>query len=350
MTTTSREVRLARVPGLKLSPDDFRIDTVELGDVGEGQVRVRNLYMSIDPYMRLGLAPQGGVVAAKKPGDGFDGAALGIVEESRADALPVGTLVLSQYGWREQFLASAGELQAVPPSPVPHSWLLGVLGLTGLTAYAGIERAIQPTAGETIFISGAAGAVGSIACQLAILRGARVLGSAGSADKMRWLKDDLGVAAVTNYKTDDLAAFLAAEAPDGLDCYFDNVGGAILDTTLLAMKDQGRVGLCGAISQYETENYRSGPSQFFTIIERNLTMKGFNVNSVIADAHHIIGWLGALAAEGKLEIREIIVEGLEAAPEAFVSLFHGGVNGKLIVRLAPGAVPDQPPMVRSDGQ
>lgn len=334
MLTTARAVRLASRPEHSIAAEHFEIFEEPLPELGDQQVLVRNTWMSVDPYMRLPLTGRRGASPAKKVGDLMDGAAVGVVEASRAAALPVGSVVLSQKGWRDRFVAAASELRPAPGGAQSESWYVGVLGLTGMTAYPGIEYVLKPEQGETIFISGAAGAVGSLACQLAKRRGARVLASAGSAAKIDWLTSELGVDSAVNYRTTDIGAFLAQHCPQGLDCYFDNVGGPTLDAALRSMKPGGRVGLCGAISQYNDENYRAGPSEFFTIIEKSLSVKGFNAGTAGARAGEVMSTLARLLASGELVWRETIVDGLDRAPAAFASLFQGDNVGKMVVRLS----------------
>ena len=333
MSGIARVVRLARRPGPDIRPEDFEIVEVDLAEPAEGEVQVRNTWMSLDPYMRLPLTGQGGLHAAMAVGAEMEGAAIGVVERSAAPALPVGATVMSRRGWRDRFVAPAAGLQRVD-GEFPPQWRLGVLGLTGLTAYAGVEFVLKPVAGETLFVSGAAGAVGSIACQLAKRRGARVIATAGSAEKVDWLRRELGVDAACDYKSEDVGAFLARACPEGLDAYFDNVGGSTLDAVLGVMKPWGRIGLCGAIAQYGDDNYRAGPRDFFTIIEKGLTVTGFNAGLWGARAGgEMLQALGQMLASGDLVWRETVVEGLETVPAAFVSLFDGRNLGKLLVRL-----------------
>jgi NADPH-dependent curcumin reductase CurA len=333
VSSTARVIRLARRPGPDIRAEDFEIADVPLPELADGEVAVRNTWMSLDPYMRLPLTGQAGVHAPMAVGADMEGAAIGVVERSASAALPVGTTVMSRKGWRDRFVASAASLQRAD-GEFPAQWRLGVMGLTGLTAYAGVELVLKPVAGETLFVSGAAGAVGSIACQLAKRRGARVVATAGSADKVDWLLRDVGVDAAGNYRTEDVGDFLKRVCPGGLDAYFDNVGGAALDAALGAMRPWGRIGLCGAIAQYGEGNYRAGPSDFFTIIEKGLTVTGFNAGLWGAsNGGEMLQALGAMLSRGELVWRETVVEGLEAAPAAFVSLFDGHNLGKLLVRL-----------------
>ena len=333
MAAVAHEIRLARRPGREVGPDDFAIATVTLPELAENQVLVRNQWFSLDPYMRLPLTGREGVHAAMKVGEAMAGAAVGVVTASRAPGLPEGTLVVSQKGWRDAFVAPAEQLQPVDPSLGPAHWRLGVLGLTGITAYVGVEFVLAPHPGESVYVSGAAGAVGMVACQLAKRRGCRVLGSAGSDDKVAWLEREIGVDAAVNYRTADLEDFLRRSAPGGVDAYFDNVGGGTLDAVLRAMKIQGRIALCGAIAQYNDDNYRVGPSDFFTIIEKGLTLVGFNAGLAGPRGPEIIPALAALLRSGELKWQETVVDGLEATPGAFASLFTGANLGKMLVRL-----------------
>ncbi len=329
----AREVRLRRRPEGHVREDDFEIAEVALAPLQPGEVRVRNTWMSLDPYMRLGLTSQTGYLASTQPGDTMGGAAVGIVDASREPSLAVGASVLSQLGWRSHFNAPASALSLVDPD-VPPSWHLGFLGLTGITAWIGIERVLKPLAGETIFVSGAAGAVGSVACQLARLRGARVLGSTKSPAKATWLLGKVGVDAVADYEREPLAEFLAREAPDGVDCYFDNVGGEMLETMLGTMNPHGRIGACGAMSQYESGDYRVGPANFFAIIEKSLCVHGFNAFLASAEeTRDAVSLLSSHAAAGRIDPCETIVNGLDSVPAAFAGLFDRGYLGKLVVEL-----------------
>ena len=331
--SAARVVHLRRNPAGAVTARDFAIVDAVLPVVADGQVLVRNRWMSIDPYMRLMLGSQAGFLAMAQPGDSLRGAAIGRVEESRDPALPVGTTVLSRMGWRSHFVAASSELMPVDPD-VPGPWHLGMLGLTGVTAFLGIERVLAPAPGETVMVSGASGAVGSIACQLAKRRGARVLGSAGTDAKLAWLIDEVGVDAAFNHRAEPLGDFLAREAPDGVDCYFDNVGGPMLEAALHHMKPYGRIGLCGAMSQYQSGDYRAGPSDFFAVIEKSLALRGFNAFLLTPkDNAGIVTTLAQWAQAGALKPLATIVAGLDAAPEAFARLFGEGFLGKAIVAI-----------------
>lgn len=333
MTGRANVVRVKRKVEGSVSAADFEIVPEDLAAPNEGEIVVGNRFVSVDPYMRLPLTGRAGVKAPIGIGSSMAGAAVGIVEASRAPGVEPGDWVMSQSGWRDAFVGNAKTVQKVSTDGIEPSWYLGILGLTGITAYAGIEEAIKPQPGETLFVSSAAGAVGSLAGQLAKLRGARVIGSAGSDEKCAWLMQKLGFDAAVNYRTGDIAAFLARECPGGLDCYFDNVGGATLDAALRAMRPAGRIGVCGAMSQYNGENYRAGPSEFFTIIEKGLTVIGFNAGMWGAKAAAYMPTLAGHLKAGRIVWQETIVDGLDNLPDAFASLFDGRSAGKVVVRI-----------------
>lgn len=337
MSEMAKTIALARRPGVIIRSDDFEIITGPLPALQDGEVQVRNQFISVDPYMRLALSDRGNRPATKPLGEPMTGGAVGIVEASRADALPVGTMVTSQMGWRDRFVTKASAVHPVPSTALPPSYYLGILGLTGLTAYAAIEYILQPKAGDTIFISGAAGAVGSVAAQLAKKRGCIVVGTAGSDDKVQWLRDTLRLDAVANYNNVEIDAFLAEHCPDGLDYYFDNVGGPTLDAAITAMKPRGQIAIVGAISQYNTENHCAGPGEFFKISEKGLTVVGVNVSMWYDRGKEAFADLAQHLLSGELIWEETVVHGLDNAPEAFVSLFSGNNRGKMVIALEPTA-------------
>lgn len=333
MSTHARQVELARTPKGAIEADDFRLVEFELPAPRPDQLVVRNLWMTVDPYMRLGLGDQAGFLAPLQPGDPLDGAAVGWVEQSSNPDLPVGSVVLSNRGWRSHFIADADELSPIG-GDFPAEWHLGILGLTGVTAYLGVEEVLDIGTGETLLVSGATGAVGSIAVQLARLRGAKVLATCSSEEKGRWLLETGGADAVCNYKVEKLDDFLAREAPDGLDCAFDNVGGDMLDAILRGMKPYGRIALCGSMAQYQTGDYRHGPADFFTVIEKSLTLRGFNAFLLPVDRRNeIVDWLGEQTQAGRLTPADTIIDGLESAIASFVGLFDSNHIGKLLIRL-----------------
>lgn len=333
MGIPTRQVQLFRQPEGQIRGSDFRLVESALPEPAPDDIVVRNEWMSVDPYMRLGLGDRKGFLAPLQPGDVMQGAAIGIVERSPHPAIPQGSRVLSNMGWRSRFIAQPDQLTSVS-SDVPPHWHLGILGLTGVTAYLGVEEVLAPQAGETVFISGASGAVGSIAVQLAKLRGARVLGTCSSPEKASWLLQEAGIDAVSDYRRETTEAFLTREAPDSVDCYFDNVGGPILECLLGKMKPYGRIALCGAISQYEGGDYWRGPAEFFSVIEKSLSLRGFNAFLLTPQENaEIVEWLKVRAMDGRIRPFETIIDGLDKAADAFAGLFNGGYLGKVIVQI-----------------
>ena len=334
MSNISRVFQLAKRPDGMPKPDDFKLAEVPLPGLAPGQVKVRNAYVSVDPYMRLSLTTLKGVHAPTDIGGELDGGAVGEVIESLSDALPVGSFVFSPMkGWRDVYVADARAILPVDPALAPLSAYLGVLGISGTTAYAGVEYVLQPKAGETIFVSAAAGAVGMVACQLAKRHGCRVIGSTGDAAKEKLLVEKFGVDATINYRTDDLRVALKAFAPDGLDMYFDNVGGSHLEAAIDSMKTHGRMALCGAVELYNSGNYRQGPANLFATIEKGLTLTGFNIGLFAGKRPEMMRDLAAMLASGQLVAEETVVDGLENTARAFVDLLGGGNVGKMVVRL-----------------
>jgi len=328
---------LARRPNGAPSLDDFTLRTVEVAAPSAGAFLVRNRYMSVDPYMRLPMTGQDGVHAAMDAGHTLTGAAIGVVEQSAHDGWPVGAWVVSGiHGWREAYLSDGAGLTRLDALAGEPSLYVGLLGLIGVTAFAGIEGVLMPGPSDSLFVSGAAGAVGSVACQLAKRRGARVLGTTGSDIKVAWLKDELGLDEAVNYKTaGDLREVIKDFAPDGLNMMFDNVGGETLEATLDVMKPGGHLALCGAIALYNGANYRAGPANFFTVIEKCLRVEGFNAGPYYPRAGEIFAFLGGLLANGELVWRETVREGIEAAPGAFIDMMAGANIGKMLVSLQP---------------
>lgn len=331
--TTSREIRLAARPHGWPTAETFALAEVALPPLRDGQVLVRNLYMSVDPYMRPKMNEGKSYTPPYKVGASLEGGAIGEVVESRAPAIAPGDVVMSIFGWRDAFVADAGAVHVLDRSVRPLTAHLSVLGGTGLTAWVGLKLG-DVKAGDRVFVSGAAGAVGSLAGQLAKLRGCFVVGSAGSAEKVRILKEEMGFDAAFNYKDGDIPAQLAAAAPDGIDVYFDNVGGAHLEAAIGAMRDHGRVIACGAVSRYNDATPEPGPRNLFQIVAKRLTIRGFIVFDWLAERPAFLQEVTALLAQGKLRSRETIVDGLEQAPQAFLDMLRGGNVGKMLVKLA----------------
>ncbi|MGY1624434.1 NADP-dependent oxidoreductase [Geodermatophilus sp. SYSU D00965] len=337
MAGTTREWHLAARPHGEPTPEDFRLVEVPVPDPAEGQVAVRLVAMSVDPYMRGRMRDAPSYAAPWELGEVMKGGAVGRVVSSRAPDLPEGALVLTDAAWREVAVLDAAAVTRLPSlTDVPPSWFLGVLGMPGLTAYTGLFRIAGFTAGEDLYVSAAAGAVGSLVGQFARLRGAgRVVGSAGSPAKVAWLTGDLGFTAAFDHHDGPLALSLAEAAPDGVDVVFDNVGGAHLEAALNVLRVHGRAALCGSISGYNAVEPPPGPRNMGQMVGKRLTLRGFLVGDH-ADLREeftetVSGWLRS----GELVVRETVYEGIENAVPAFLDLLRGANTGKMVVRLAP---------------
>jgi NADPH-dependent curcumin reductase CurA len=329
----ANEIRLASRPQGEPVADNFKIVSVDLPELQPGDVLVRNAFFSVDPYMRGRMSEAKSYVAPFTVGKALDGGAVGQVVQSRDAGFPPSTWVMSLCGWRDFYVVPAQQLRAIDATQAPASAYLGVLGATGLTAWVGLNDIAGIKEGETIFISGGAGAVGSVACQLARLRGCRVIASAGSAAKVAFLKNQLKVDYAFNYRESDPREQLLGAAPEGLHVYFDNTAGPQLEAALYSMRNHGRLVMCGAISGYNTPV--PGPRNLALTIVRRLRMEGF---LVVDHLHRMQAFLAemipALRA-GKLLHQETVVNGLENAPAALMSLLRSGDAhmGKLVVRV-----------------
>jgi NADPH-dependent curcumin reductase CurA len=334
MSISSREIRLAARPHGEPRPGDFELASVELPDPGDGQVLVRNMFMSVDPYMRGRMNDAKSYVPPFALGAALDGAAVGEVVASRAEGLAEGDVVQHGLGWREHAVLDAGAVRRLDLGGLPASAFLGVLGMPGLTAYVGLLDIAGLKDGDVVFVSGAAGAVGSLAGQIAKLRGNRVIGSAGSVEKVAHLVEDLGFDAAFNYKDGPVAEQLAAAAPEGIDVYFDNVGGDHLAAALDVFNTYGRAALCGSISVYNAATPQPGPSNLFLAVGKRLTLRGFIVTDHGARMKDFIAEIAPAVREGRIQFRETVVDGgLDAAPQAFIDLLRGANTGKMVVKL-----------------
>jgi NADPH-dependent curcumin reductase CurA len=340
---TGTEIRLASRPKGWPTLENFSTASVDLPPVDEGHVLVRNTFMSVDPYMRGRMNDVKSYVPPFEVGAALQGGAIGEVVESRDPSLQPGAIVQSMRGWRDLFVAPAKELREVDASIQPRSAHLGVLGMPGMTAWIGLFKIANLQPGERVFVSGAAGAVGSIAGQLAKLHGCFVVGSAGSADKVQLLTGEYGFDAAINYKdlpaakdgtpASALSRALATAAPDGIDVYFDNVGGDHLEAAIACMRDHGRVAVCGSISRYNDEAPSSGPRNMFMIVTRRLTVRGFLVLDWGREMKTFYSEVAPLVASGKLKWRETVVTGLTNAPQAFIDMMKGANTGKMVVKI-----------------
>ncbi|MCS6986600.1 MAG: NADP-dependent oxidoreductase [Sphingomonadaceae bacterium] len=329
----SREIRLKARPAGLPGPEHFELATVTVPPPGPGEVRVRNRFLSVDPYMRGRMIDRPSYVPPFSLGAPLEGGALGEVVDSGDPAFRPGDLVLSMLGWREAFTAPASALRRVEPIPgIPEQAFLGVLGMPGLTAWGGLLQIGQPRPGETVFVSGAAGAVGSAVAQIARNLGCTVVASAGSEAKCAWLRT-VGIPHVINYRTcGNLLEAVRAAAPQGIDVYFDNVGGEHLEVALACARPFGRLVECGMISQYNAEVPPPGPRNLVLVIAKSLRMQGFIVTQFGPLEAEFRAQMAAWIREGRLQWQETVVEGIANAPEAFIGLFRGDNLGKMLVR------------------
>ncbi|WP_395088262.1 NADP-dependent oxidoreductase [Armatimonas sp.] len=330
----SREIRLHSRPKGLPTPENFSLEQTEIGPLKDKEILVRNRFMSVDPYMRGRMNAGQSYVPAFELDKPLSGGAVGGVIESRDPNFLPGDVVASGFGWREYFTASAKDLHQVSHEFQPLSIHLGLLGMTGLTAWAGLNL-VEVKSGDTIYISGAAGAVGNVAGQLAKIRGCRVIGSAGSDKKVAFLRDECNFDAAFNYHDGSVLELLTQAAPEGIDVYFDNVGGETLEAALSALRIGGRIISCGGISSYNAENPHPGPSNLFNITTKRLTMKGLIVSDWLSRQVTFEDEVGSYLRVGKLKNKETLVHGIDKAVGAFLGLFQGENIGKMVVELTP---------------
>src|SRR3954470_20529672 len=348
MSRSGREIRLTRYPRGPIRTTDFHVVEVPVADPGPGEVLVRNTWTSVDPGLRLRLTETGpagyfAAFALDAPMDGI--MTVGEIVTSRAEGFAAGDTVWHAAGWRDYAVVRAGEpalgglgtLARLDVGAAAQQSYLGALGGVGLTAYAGLLQAAALRAGDVVWVSAAAGAVGSLAAQIAKLRGHEVIGSAGSDEKVAFLLEELGLDAAFNYRSGDVTELLGAAAPDGIDVYFDNVGGDHLEAALGALRPGGRVALCGASAHYERTEPAPGPRNLFQATANNLTLRGFRGSSHVERLPEMQREVGAWLRDGRLRAHESIVEGLEHAPDALVRMLAGEMTGKTLVRIASEA-------------
>ena len=329
----SREIRLKNRPVGMPTPDNFEIATATLAAPGAGEVQVRNSFTSVDPYMRGRMYDRASYIPPFALGEALTGHAIGEVVASNDPGFAVGDLVSSMWGWREGFTASARTLEKLPRvAGVPEQAYLGVLGMPGLTAYAGLLEIGAPKAGDTVFVSGGAGAVGSVVAQIAKAKGCTVVATAGSDEKCAWLRS-VGVDHAINYKNGDLLAAVQAAVPQGIDIYFDNVGGEHLEVAIEVARQGARFAECGMISGYNATEPMAGPRNIMMVVGKSLKIQGFIVSNYghlrpqfITD---MTGWI----AGGQVKWEETVMDGIGSAPAAFAGLFTGGNTGKMLVRI-----------------
>jgi NADPH-dependent curcumin reductase CurA len=333
MSTTSREIRLKSRPEGMPKAENFEVASVELPAPGPGEVLVRNVWMSVDPYMRGRMYDRPSYVPPFELGKPLQGGAVGKVVQSNDERFKPGDMVDSMLGWREAYVASASNLNKLPDTGAPPQAFLGVLGMPGMTAYTSFHRIGAPKEGDVVFVSGAGGAVGSAVCQIAKIRGCTVVASAGSDEKLAWLKS-VGVDAGVNNKTaPKLLDAVRAAAPKGIDIYFDNVGGDHLEVALEVARPFARFIECGMISIYNDAEPKPGPRNMSYVVGKRIKMQGFIVSDFMDMREQFFNEMGAWVKEGRIKWEETVETGIENAPKAFLGLFTGGNTGKMLVKL-----------------
>ena len=330
----NKQILLNSRPAGLPTTDNFRIEDVEIPQPKEGEALVRTLYLSVDPYMRSRMNDRKSYVPPFALNEVIVGAAVGEVLESRAADFKAGDIVTGMLGWRLYSTARAEELHKVDPRLAPITTALGVLGIPGLTAYFGLLDICDPKPGETVVVSGAAGAVGLTVCQIAKIKGCRVVGIAGSDEKNAYLTNEIAVDATINYKTANVGEALAAACAKGVDVYFDNVGGEVSDAVLPQINKGARISICGQISMYNLERIDVGLRAQPFLLVKSAMMKGFIILDYAPRFAEGVTQLGKWLKEGKLKYAENIVDGFENTPQAFLGLFAGENLGKQLVKVA----------------
>jgi NADPH-dependent curcumin reductase CurA len=333
MAEINRQVLLKRRPHGMPVPEDFSIVETALPEPGEGQVLLRGTYLSLDPYMRGRISGVRSYARPVEVGEVIEGRVVGQVIRSRHPEFREGDYASGGYGWQTHSAIDGTALTKLDPAAAPISTALGILGMPGLTAYVGLKTIGQPKAGETVVISAASGAVGAVAGQLAKRDGAHVVGIAGSADKCRYVTDDLSFDACVDHHSRDLGSELDAACPNGIDVYFENVGGAVQAAVFPRLNDFGRIIMCGMISEYNDATPRPGPN-LGAVVRKRLKIQGFIVSDHAGMRPEYLAMAAPLVRSGQLRYREDVIDGIDNAPTAFIGLLQGRNFGKLIVKLA----------------
>jgi|SaaInl4_135m_RNA_FD_contig_31_1176991_length_2324_multi_5_in_0_out_0_2 NADPH:quinone reductase len=332
MPTVSLYIALVRRPHGVPTADDFALREEALAPLRPGEALVQNLYISVDPYMRGRMRDVPSHMGPFPLNEVITGSTVGRVVESNNDSLPIDAVVTSFSGWRDTFVTDGSDVDVIESNGTPLPAHLGILGMPGFTGWYGLHEIGAPQAGETVLVSAAAGAVGSVVTQLARRRGCRVVGVVGSDQKARYITDDLGADAALNYRSEpDMTAAVRRACPDGVDVYFDNTGGVILEAALANANLAARMPICGMISTYNAEGGAPGPANLTQIIGSRVTVRGFLIRDHGDRRPEFLAEVAPLVRDGSLHRRETIVEGLEQAPEAFMGLFTGQNIGKMVV-------------------
>jgi len=338
MAELNRQFILAARPVGMPKESDFRLEESSIPQPGAGEALVRSLYLSVDPYMRGRMSGQNSYAKAVQPGEVLPGGVVGEVIDSNDPRIARGDVVSGMLGWQEYAVAAAKSLRKIDPAAAPITTALYVLGMPGLTAYFGLLDICRPQPGETVVISGAAGAVGSLVGQIAKIKRCRAVGIAGSNEKIRFLTRELGLDAAFNYKeTDDYCAKLKEFCPNGIDVYFDNVGGTITDAVMRLINTRARIAVCGQISQYNSQDPDEGLRWFGQLVVRQAKAEGFLVHQFADRYDEALRQLSIWLREKRIRYREDVVEGLENAPKAFIGMMEGRNIGKQLVKVAAQA-------------
>jgi NADPH-dependent curcumin reductase CurA len=333
--TNAVQIVLAKRPTGDVTADCFREEKVSLPALADGQMLVRQRFLSLDPYMRPRMTEMRSYTPPFNVGQPLTGGSVGEVVESRNPAFAKDDLVLGMLNWATHTVHDGKGLRKLPAGGVPLSAYLGVLGMPSFTAWYGMKHICKPKPGETVFVSAATGAVGQVAGQLAKLAGAKVVGCAGDEDKCVWAVREAGYDACFNHRTErDYGAVLDKLCPTGIDADFENVGGKLFHAVFERLNNSGRVAFCGAISEYQDTEPMAGPPKMFSIVQKRLTIQGFIVSDHVGLMGDFVGEVASLLQAGKLKSRETVIDGLARAPQAFIGLLKGENFGKLVVKVA----------------
>ena len=338
MADQNRRIVMASRPEGEPTPANFRLETVPAPQPGPGEVLLKTLYLSLDPYMRGRMSAARSYAKGVEPGDVMVGGTVSEVVASNRDELKPGDIVLAYSGWQEYAVSQGQGLRKLDPNAAPVQTAVGVLGMPGMTAYTGLLNIGAPKAGETVAVAAATGPVGSLVGQIAKLKGCRAVGIAGGPDKCRALIEEFGFNAAVDHRSPDMAAKLKQACPNGIDVYFENVGGAVWDAVLPLLNDFARIPVCGLVAQYNMTELPAGPDRtpvlMRAVLSKRLLIRGFIVWDFGKQEGEFLRDVGGWLAEGKIKYREDIVQGLERAPEAFIGMLKGKNFGKLVVKLA----------------
>jgi NADPH-dependent curcumin reductase len=340
MPETARRIVLASRPVGEPKPSDFRLEAAPVPQPGPGQVLLRTKWLSLDPYMRGRMSDGPSYAKPVGVGEVMEGGTVSEVAASNNDKYAKGDIVLSRAGWQTHMLSDGSGLRKLDPKLAPVSTALGVLGMPGMTAYTGLLEIGQPKAGETVVVSAASGAVGSVVGQIAKIKGARAVGIAGGPDKCKYVKDELGFDECIDHRASDLAEKLKAACPKGIDVYFENVGGPVFDAVLPLLNTFARIPVCGLIAQYNATELPAGPNRLplpllmRNVLTKRLLIRGFIVTDFAAKHADFLRDVSQWIKDGRIKYREDIVDGIENAPETFMGLLKGKNFGKQLIRVA----------------